>query len=428
MGGTGTHISGAFTNFIIYGAWGLIGLSGIYALTTWYRTRQGRIEVLKIDDDIAATNEGIRANTYQSDQFVIQKDSFMLREEFRVVQTFADVVVGLNPGEFDGPDIVYDFSGIDQADLAAAFGRQQSTKSMGTEFALDSNDGDNLQIDFDMEDNEDNAIEENNGESLTKEEIIALSDSFLEGGVQKTLTIDTEVDGHYAHDYDEDNGEDDDFGSDNIPQDEEYDFDQLSAEEILNALNNQHSDMPLPEDVDEFEDDDSSAISNKGSHWGTLSSHVTNASATVAVYDGGDTVKEEEDVQPGSTSAPSTPQPSIHKQLSIETRDLDYDPNAPPISYGQPSSRASQHDFADVEFDFSQMSMTDLMMAIRPSGDVDIGPSNEPHDAEDGNDDELARESISSRASFGLDSEYIEGSPDEDNQIRDNHEEDEENF
>ena len=98
---TGTHISGAFTNFIIYGAWALVGFSGIYALTTWYRARQSRVQTLNIDDDIASTNEGIRATTYQSDQFVLQKDSFLLREEFKVVQSFADVAVGLNPGEFD---------------------------------------------------------------------------------------------------------------------------------------------------------------------------------------------------------------------------------------------------------------------------------------------------------------------------------------
>ena len=107
------------------------------------------------------------------------------------------MAVGLNPGEFDGPNIIYDFSNIDHTELAAALGRQQSIRSVGTEFAIDSNtDGGNLQSDFDMENDDDDndyennvyqqtiesAAAENENDKLTKEEIIALSRAYAPGG------------------------------------------------------------------------------------------------------------------------------------------------------------------------------------------------------------------------------------------------------
>merc|ERR1719465_212313 len=61
----------------------------------------------------------------------------------------------------------------------------------------------------------------------------------------------------------------------------------------------------------------------------------------------------------------------LKKQLSIDTSDLDFELNAPPISDDQPSSRAGgQDDFNDIEYDFSQMSMTELMRAIGPGEDT----------------------------------------------------------
>ena len=407
--GTSTHIDGAFTNFIIYGAWALVGLSGIYALTTWYRARQSRVQILQIDDDIASTNEGIKATTYQSDQFVLQKNSFLLREEFRIVQSFADVAVGLNPGEFDGPDVVYDFSNIDQAELAAALGRQQSVKSMATEFALDSTDGGNLQSDFDMEDDKfeghEDVVEEvkefsTDKDTLSKEEMIALSDSLLNKGGFKPLTIDTQLG-------DVDDEEEDDFGSDDAVEEEEYDFDQLSAEEILNALNNQSADMPPPMDLDDLEDESSST---KASHWGKLSSHISHTSAVVSEHTRG--------LQEDYVDDLSTPH-HTQNQLSVDTSDMDLYLNAPPISDGKLSSKAGLHDFNDVEYDFSHMSMTDLMVAIGPGEDGSVGNNGGVEESEDV--DELTRTTshqviitnestsrIPSRASLGQRSDYGE--------------------
>ena len=197
-------------------------------------------------------------------------------------------------------------------------------------------------------------------DELTKEQLIALSDHFLNNdGGQGHLTINTQQDG-----VDE---EDDDFGSDDVPQDEEYDFDQLSAEEILHALN-QQSDLPEPEGFDEMVGDDSGDVSTPskigGAHWGKLSSHIARTGAAVNEH------------SRELTNDDSTPQPTAHKTLSIDTSNLDLDFNAPPISDEQPSSRSrGDHDFNGADFDFSQISMTDLMVAMGPGVEADVAES-----------------------------------------------------
>ena len=116
---TGTSIYGVFTTIFIYGSWAVAGSLILYLIFQIPRSHQF-VQPLKIEEDFLDSDETIRIKAYKSDHFSVLRDSFLLRQEYKHIESFADVAIGLNPGEFDHPDMQFDFSRLNAADLEYA--------------------------------------------------------------------------------------------------------------------------------------------------------------------------------------------------------------------------------------------------------------------------------------------------------------------